>query len=257
MLIDSHAHFDAAEFDADRDAAYARARAAGVAVQILPAVTAAGWPKLEQVVARYPGLHAAYGLHPCYLAEHRPEHLAQLAGWLARERPVAVGECGLDFFIAESDPAEQERVFLAQLKLARDFGLPVIVHARRAVDQVIKCIRRVGGPQGLRGVVHSYAGSLAQATRLRELGFRVSFGGPLTYPRANRLRTLIRALPLDGFLLETDSPDQPGIAHRDGRNEPAFLAEVLAVAAELRGEPAEAIAAATTRNACELFALEG
>lgn len=252
MLIDTHSHFDAGEFDADRPAAYARARAAGVGQQVVPAVSYAGWPNLKAVVARYAGLHAAYGLHPCYLAEHRPEHLAALKQWVERERPVAVGECGLDLYIESLDPALQEQFFLAQLRLARDYELPVIVHARRAVDQVLKCIRRIGG---LRGVVHSYAGSLDQARRLRQLGFLVSLGGPLAYPRAERLHRLARELPLDGLLLETDAPDQPGPAHAGQRNEPAYLPEVLAELARLRdSDPAE-IAAATHANACRLFAL--
>lgn len=252
MLIDTHCHFDAPAFDADRDAAYARAVAAGVRAQVLPAVSAALWPGLKAVAARYPGLHAAYGLHPCYLAEHRPEHLDALRRWIEAERPVAVGECGLDLFVAGLDPLAQERYFIAQLKLAREFGLPVIVHARRAVDQVLKCIGRIGA---LRGVVHSFAGSREQALRLRERGFLVSLGGPLGYPRANRLHRLARELPLACLMLETDAPDQPGPAHQGTRNEPAYLPEVLATLAALREETPAAIAAATTRNALELFGL--
>ncbi|HXH02319.1 MAG TPA: TatD family hydrolase [Candidatus Competibacteraceae bacterium] len=252
MLIDSHSHFDDASFDHDRAAALARAHGAGVIAQILPAVSQRLWPKLKAVADPAQGLYPAYGLHPCYLPEHRPEHLDELVGWLERECPVAVGECGLDFFQPELDPVEQERYFLAQLKLARDFDLPVIIHARRAVDQVLKCIRRVGH---LRGVVHSFSGSAEQARRLRELGFLVSFGGPITYERANRLRTLVKTLPADSFLLETDAPDQPGVLHRGTRNEPAFLPEVLAVVAELRGESPQAVAAATSCNAIDLFGL--
>lgn len=254
-LIDTHCHFDVDEFDADRDAAYARARSAGVVQQVVPGVLARTWDTLDAVVARYPGLYAAWGLHPCYLAEHRPAHLAGLRARVAARRPVAIGECGLDDFIADADPEAQETYFLEQLRIARDAGLPVIVHARRAVDRVLKCIRRIGGREGLTGVVHSYAGSIEQAERLRDHGFLVSLGGPVTHERAQRLRALVRALPADGLLLETDAPDQPGAAHRGARNEPAWLPEVLATVATLRGEDPAAVAAASTAAARRLFRL--
>lgn len=252
QLVDSHSHFDAAAFDADRDAALARARGAGVVAQVVPAVDAAGWPALREVCARGPGLHPAYGLHPVCIASHRPEHLEALRDWLARERPVAVGECGLDFFVMGLDPAVQHAYFDAQLRLAREFDLPVIVHARRAVDAVIAALRKIGG---LRGVVHSFSGSVEQAAQLHALGFLLGIGGPVTYPRANRLRTLVATLPIEQLLLETDSPDQPGIRHRGQRNEPAHLVDVLDEVAMLRDMPREAVAAATTANAERLFGI--
>ncbi|HOV95525.1 MAG TPA: TatD family hydrolase [Thermomonas sp.] len=252
LLIDSHCHFDATAFDADRAAAYARAVAAGVAVQIVPAVTAASWPTLKQVCADYPGLYPAYGLHPMFIAQHRPEHLHSLRVWIEREAPVAIGECGLDFFVDGLDAQTQQASFDAQLRLARDFDLPVIVHARRAVDAVIASIRNVGG---LRGVVHSFPGSQEQAMQLHQLGFLLGIGGPLTFARANRLRKLVAHMPLEQLLLETDAPDQPGALHRGQRNEPAHLLEVLAVVASLRNTSHEVIAAATTANAQRLFKL--
>ncbi|WP_374248798.1 TatD family hydrolase [Thermomonas sp.] len=251
-LVDSHSHFDAAEFDADRAAAHARALAAGVDVQIVPAVGAAGWPKLKAVCTLFPGLHPAYGLHPMYLADHRPEHLRQLRDWIERERPLAVGECGLDFFVAGLDADAQHACFDGQLRLAREFGLPVIVHARRAVDAVLAAIRRY---PGLRGVVHSFSGSAEQAAQLHKLGFLLGIGGPVTFTRANRLRGIVASMPLEQLLLETDSPDQPGAAQRGQRNEPAHLLEVLDVIATLRNVPREEIASATSANARRLFAL--
>ncbi len=251
-LVDSHSHFDAAEFDADRAAAHARAAAAGIAVQVVPAVDAAGWPKLKAVCAESPGLLPAYGLHPMYLASHRPEHLRELRSWIERERPVAVGECGLDYFVEGLDADAQQLYFDGQLRLAREFNLPVIVHARRAVDAVIASIRKVGG---LRGVVHSFSGSAEQAAQLHKLGFLLGIGGPATYERANRLRGIVATMPLEQLLLETDSPDQPGSAHRGERNEPAYLVEVLDVVAALRSMPREELAAATTANAERLFNL--
>jgi TatD DNase family protein len=251
-LIDTHCHLDDRAFDGDRDAVVRRAREAGVARQVVPAVDAAGWPKLRDVCAIHPGLHAAYGLHPLALAAHRLEHLAELRAWIERERPVAVGECGLDYFIEELDRDAQSGWFDAQLRIARDFDLPVIVHARRAVDAVIAAVRKVGG---LRGVVHSFSGSPQQARQLWDLGFLLGLGGPVTYARANRLRRLAAEMPLEFLLLETDAPDQPDADHRGQRNEPARLTAVLEAIAALRGTDTAAIASATTHNAERLFAL--
>ncbi|WP_454262362.1 TatD family hydrolase [Pseudoxanthomonas mexicana] len=252
MLVDSHSHFDAPEFDGDRDAALARARAAGVTRQVVPAVAASSWPKLREVCAQDAGLFAAYGLHPMYLSEHRPAHLEDLRTWIEREKPVAVGECGLDFFVEGLDAETQQQYFDGQLRLAREFDLPVIVHARRAVDAVIASIRRIGG---LRGVVHSFSGSPEQARHLWQLGFLIGLGGPVTYERANRLRTLARTMPLDHLLLETDAPDQPDAGIRGQRNEPARLPVVRDVIADLRGITADEVSQATTRNAERLFNL--
>lgn len=252
MLVDSHSHFDAPEFDHDRAAALARAHAAGVLRQVVPAVSAATWPKLREVCAADAGLFPAYGLHPMYLAQHRQRHLAELRDWIERERPVAVGECGLDFFVDGLDADTQQHYFEGQLRLAREFDLPVIVHARRAVDAVIAAIRRIGG---LRGVVHSFSGSPEQARQLWTLDFMLGLGGPLTYARAQRLRRLARDMPLQYLLLETDAPDQPDAGIRGRRNEPARLSTVRDAVAELRGTSPDEIAAATTANAERLFRL--
>lgn len=256
-LVDSHCHLDAEEFDADRARVVERARAAGVCRQIVPAVTAASWPKLREVCTAAPGLYPAYGLHPTFLAEHRPQHLHELQAWVERERPLAIGECGLDYFVEGLDPQSQAYYFDGQLRLARDAGLPVIVHARRAVDAVIASIRRIGGGDGsrLRGVVHSFSGSPEQAGQLWKLGFMIGLGGPLTYDRAQRLRRLAADMPLEFLLLETDAPDQPDAEIRGRRNEPARLRRVLDTVALLRGRDPAEIAAATSANAERLFAL--
>ena len=252
-LIDSHSHFDVAEFDDDRAHALARARAAGVRRQIVPAIDAAGFARVRELCAREHGLYPAYGLHPMYLAEHRPEHLQELEQWIERERPVAVGECGLDFFVPGLDADAQREYFRRQLELARKFDLPLILHARRAVDEVTAAIRRIGN---LRGVVHSFSGSVEQAQHLWKLGFCLGLGGPLTYPRAHRLREIVATMPLEYLLLETDSPDQPLHGHQGQRNEPALLAEVCTCVAQLRGVEPEEVAAATTRNCERLFRLD-
>ena len=249
-LVDSHCHIDAAEFDGDRSDVVQRALAAGVRGMVVPAVAAAGWTKLRDVCAEASGLLPAYGLHPIALSVHRPEHLQLLRDWVERERPVAIGECGLDFFIRDLDAEAQHAYFEGQLQLARDFDLPVIVHARRAVEAVIMAIRRIGG---LRGVVHSFAGSLEQARQLWDAGFMIGLGGPVTYERANRLRRLASSMPLEFLLLETDAPDQPDAEHRGRRNEPANLVSVALTIATLRGAKVQDIATATAANAGRLF----
>lgn len=251
-LVDSHCHLDAPEFDGDRDAMLARARAAGVAAMVVPAITAASWPALRQACVSDAALHPAYGLHPMFLAEHRPTHLDELRAWLEREKPCAVGECGLDFFVEGLDATAQGHYFEKQLQLAREFELPVIVHARRAVEDVIQTLRRIGG---LRGVIHSFSGSPEQARQLWDMGFLIGMGGPVTYPRANRLRTLVATMPLEFLLLETDAPDQPDADIRGQRNEPARLAAIAAAVATLRGQAVEEIASQTTANARRLFNL--
>ncbi|MFN7521426.1 MAG: TatD family hydrolase [Lysobacteraceae bacterium] len=249
-LYDSHSHLDAPEFDADREAVIARAEAVGVDRQLVPAVDFGSWPTLKAVCALRPGLKAAYGLHPMYLDRHRPEHLDALPGWIERERPAAVGEFGLDFFVEGLDPGTQRVYFVRQLEIAKAFDLPVVLHARRAVDEVIATLRRIGG---LRGVVHSWSGSEEQAAQLHRLGFKLGIGGPVTVERAQRLRRTVATVPREQLLIETDSPDQPDATRRGERNEPAFLRTVLAEVARLRSEDEAEVAAYTSANAEALF----
>ena len=252
FLIDSHSHIDVAAFDGDRASVLARARAAGVDRQVVPAISLAGFAILRDLCRTEPGLYPAYGLHPMYLAEHRPEHLAQLTAWIDREHPCAVGECGLDFHVEGLDADEQRRYLRGQLEIAENFHLPVILHARRALDEVIAALRTaaVAG-----GVVHSFSGSREQARQLWKMGFCLGIGGPVTYERASRLRGIVASMPLEFLVLETDSPDQPLHGRQGARNEPALLAEVCACVATLRGDEPEAIAAATTENCERVFGL--
>ncbi|MCU7842788.1 MAG: TatD family hydrolase [Candidatus Thiodiazotropha sp. (ex Monitilora ramsayi)] len=252
-LIDSHAHFDDASFDSDRAEALARAEHVGVEAQIIPAVKAAWWPRIRQLSQTYTGLHATYGLHPMYLEDHRTEHLDQLHEWVEREQPVAIGECGLDFYIDDPQPETQQFYFERQLDLARQSNLPVIIHARRSVEAVINTLRNY---PGMTGVLHSYAGSEQQARQLIDMGFCVSFGGPVTYERSKRLHKLVQNLPLSSILLETDAPDQPGSAHRGERNEPAYLPEVLKAVSRLRDQDPAEIAEQTSINTRRLFHLD-
>ncbi len=249
-LTDSHAHLDDGSFDPDRAEVMQRAAEAGVRRVVVPAIHRDSWAGIERLCRDYPQALPAYGLHPIYLEQHRPEHVAELTRWLKDHPAVAVGEIGLDYFLEELDRERQRDYFEQQLHVAREFDLPVIVHARRAMDEVTSTLRRIGG---LRGVVHSFAGSEQQAEQLWRLGFCLGIGGPVTYERAQRLRRIVASMPIEYLLLETDAPDQPGAGHRGQRNEPAHLVEVLRVVAELRGDSAENIAAATSANAATLF----
>ena len=251
-LADSHVHLDDASFNSDRDTVIERARKAGVALQVIPGVDAASWPRIRALCVPGSSLFPAYGLHPMFMHQHRPEDLAALSTWLSAHRPVAVGEIGLDFYADDHDAEGQRGYFRQQLALAREHDLPVILHARAALDEVTATLRRIGG---LRGVVHSFAGSPQQAEQLWKLGFHIGIGGPVTYERAQRLRRIVANMPVEYLLLESDAPDQPLSTHRGERNEPARVAEVLQCVASLRGDTLEAIAAATTANVKRLFAI--
>ena len=253
MWIDSHCHLDAPEFDADRDRVIAEARSAGVEAQILPAIRAANWPHLKVLCDGHPDLFPAYGLHPMFLADHRPEHLPQLRQWVERERPVAVGECGLDFFVDGLDPETQRDFLRGQLDLAAEFDLPVILHARRAVDALLVELRRYGGR--LRGVVHSYSGSEEQAQQLFKLGFCLGIGGPVTYERAQRLRRLVARMPIEFLVLETDAPDQPPAWSRGTRNTPGHLPDIAEQVVLLRHMDIVSLARETQTNTRNLFRL--
>ncbi len=252
VLIDSHAHLDLDTFDADRATVLERARSAGIAACVVPATTRDGWDTLEQLCKRHDMLHAAYGLHPMFLHSHAPGHLQELEHVLERGRAVAVGECGLDFHVDGLDADTQRMYFKRQLEMAAAADLPVIIHARRAEEEVMQTVRHI---KSLRGVVHSFSGSAEQARQLFQCGFLIGLGGPVTHDGSHRLHRLAARIPLEQLLLETDAPDQSGAAHQGERNEPGYLPEVLDRITSLRSESREEIAAAATRNARNLFGL--
>jgi TatD DNase family protein len=245
MWIDSHCHLDAAEFAADRDQVAAAAQAAGVRTLVVPAVAVAQFPAMRAVCQRYPGCAPAYGIHPLYVGSAQPADLATLRRWLRDEPAVAVGEIGLDHFDPAADRQLQEWWFVEQLKIAREFELPVLLHVRRAIDPILKQLRRIKVPGG---IAHAFNGSRQQADELIKLGFKLGFGGTLTYPGSSRIRALARELPLESIVLETDAPDIPPAFAPRQRNEPAHLPRFGAELAALRGAAEESIAAATTAN---------
>jgi TatD DNase family protein len=259
MWIDSHCHLDAPEFDADRDAVAAAARAAGVQLMVLPAVQAAHFERVRALAHRH-GAAYALGIHPLCVDRAADEDLDRLQQALtdARDDPrlVAVGEIGLDHFVPGLDRARQERFYLAQLKLARAAGLPVILHVRRSADALLKGLRRIAVAGG---IAHAFNGSAAQAQAFVALGFRLGFGGAMTHERALQIRALARSLPETVPVLETDAPDIPpqwlyrraaerAAGQASGRNTPAELPRIGAVLAELRGWTLAQTAAITAAN---------
>lgn len=245
MLIDTHCHLDATEFDADRAAVLARAHAAGVTRIVVPAVERANFDRVAALCRQYSGCSPAYGIHPMYVDQAETEDLEALRETLRREQPIAVGEIGLDRFVADHDDARQEFYFVEQLKIAREFDLPVLLHVRRAIDPILKHLRRIHVPGG---IAHAFNGSRQQADEFIKLGFKLGFGGAMTWPRANRLRELAATLPLESIVLETDAPDIPPLWLGRGRNEPVEIAAIAREIAALRNMEIPALVAATMAN---------
>lgn len=271
MWIDTHCHLDAPEFDADRDAVARRARAQDVSCLVLPAVFPDNFDAVRELAHRHGGAYAL-GIHPLFVAQSVEQAtrqaggagveaaIAAVADALVQHRDdprlVAVGEIGLDFFVEGLDRDAMARCFEAQLDLAQQHGLPVILHSRRAVDAVLKQLRR---RPGLRGIAHAFNGSDQQAQVLVDLGLRIGFGGALTFDRALQIRRLAATLPLEAIVLETDAPDIPPhwlyvnaeqrAAGQRSRNEPAELPRIAGELAALRGLTRAELARATRANA--------
>lgn len=262
MWTDSHCHLDAPEFDADRDAVVERAKAAGVTQIVLPAVGRFDFDTVRDLAHRH-ALSHALGIHPLFVDKAEDDDLVALRDALRAAadpaqrdaRLVAVGEIGLDHFVPGSDLAKQERFFVAQLKLAREFDLPVILHSRRSVDTVLKHLRAIG-VRG--GIAHAFNGSEQQAAVFIELGFKLGFGGAMTFERALQIRRLAQGVPADAIVLETDAPDIPPhwlyrtadqrAQGERSRNEPAELPRIARTLAELRGLSLPELARLSTAN---------
>lgn len=250
MLVDTHCHLDATEFDDDRTAVADAAMQAGVGLIVVPAVERANFGAVASVCRDYPHCLAAYGIHPMYVPQARDEDLETLRDTVLREHPLAIGEIGLDRFVEPRDDRRQEHYFTAQLELARETSLPVLLHVRRAIDPVLKLLRlcRVPG-----GIAHAFNGSRQQADEFIKLGFKLGFGGAMTFPRASRIRELAATLPLDAIVLETDAPDIPPEWRVGARNTPDQLPRIAQTLADLRGIELQAVAAATTANAAAVL----
>lgn len=255
VLIDTHCHLAANDFAADRAAVFAAAQAVGVATLVVPALSADGFAAVRDCCRRYPGCIPAYGIHPLCVGDAREEDLAELRRWLEREAdsaqaPVAVGEIGLDFLVGPTDVERQQHFFLEQLRIARDAGLPVLLHTRRAIDQVLAGLRRIGVNGG---IAHAFNGSRQQADEFLRIGCKLGYGGTLSQARASRIRQLAATLPAEAIVLESDAPDMPPAWLAGGRNTPAELPRILAILAELRATAPIDLAATTSANARQVL----
>ncbi|WP_291990939.1 TatD family hydrolase [Candidatus Accumulibacter sp. ACC007] len=251
MLVDTHCHLAAAEFADDRDGVAAAAGAAGVSAIVVPAFDVASFSAVHVCCARYPGCVAAYGIHPLYVQQASESDLLRLKEWLPRVAagaapPVAVGEIGLDLFVADPAIDRQEYFFAEQLKIARESDLPVLLHVRRSVDRVLRQLRRI---RVRGGIAHAFNGSRQQADEFIKLGFKLGFGGAMTYPGSTRIRRLAASLPLAAIVLETDAPDMPPQWLAGARNTPVELPRIADLLAALRGIDSDQLAAATSANA--------
>lgn len=278
MFIDTHCHLDATEFEGMQADVVRNAQMAGVGRIVVPSVTRTNFEIVQKLCVQHSSCVPAYGIHPMYTPDAMPGDLEVLREYLQQHRPVAIGEIGLDFFIQHYDRARQEYFFVEQLKLAREFDLPVLLHLRRAQDVVLKHLR-VNKVRG--GIAHAFNGSRQQADEFIKLGFKQGFGGAMTYPRATKLRELATTLPLDCIVLETDAPDIPpeflarGLPNGQSRfplpnpppegerenellrkkivNEPRYIPRIAQTLASLRGMTLDEIAVATTANALNVL----
>jgi TatD DNase family protein len=257
VWFDSHCHLDAEEFDADRDEVVERARSAGVHAMLIPGVEVATFERVREVAHRY-GFGYALGIHPLYVSRAAEGDLEQLADAVQRAQVdphfVGIGEIGLDFADGSPDAERQEQFYQAQLRLARAWSLPVVLHVRRSADRLLKYLRRIEVPGG---IAHAFNGSEQQAREVTACGLRLGFGGSATFSGSLRIRRLAVEVPDPAIVLETDAPDiAPQWMHlEDGprRNEPAQLPRIAAVIAQLRSVSPAQLAAINQRNVLDAF----
>ncbi|WP_456379168.1 TatD family hydrolase [Thiolapillus sp.] len=253
-IIDSHCHLDMPAFDQDRQQVLEQARCVGIEGFVVPGTTQESWQKILDLAAQNHDVYPALGLHPCFCSAQATGRIEQLRVLAESAHPVAIGEIGLDFYPGNRDLNRelQLQLFELQLQIAQDLGLPVILHTRKAHDQVLGLLKK----HSLKGgISHAFNGSWQQAQQYMGLGFCLGFGGMLTYERSSRLRTLAKTVPLEYLVLETDAPDMPGAAHQYQRNSPEYLPEVLDTLSRIRKEDRQNIAATTTANVKRVLAL--
>lgn len=255
MWIDTHCHLDAAEFaGGEADTIAASSRILGISHIVIPAVARESFSAVQALAARQTNCVYALGIHPMYVSQAEDNDLdilrATAANAMSDPRFVGIGEIGLDFFLPEltEEPlrGKQEYFYGEQLGIARDLELPVLLHVRRSQDVILKHLRRV---QRVRGIAHAFNGSFQQAEEFIRLGFKLGFGGAMTFPRSLQIRRLAAELPQDSIVLETDAPDIPPVWLNKGRNSPEELPRIGQVLAELRGVTPDQVAEFTTNNA--------
>ena len=251
-LFDSHCHLDFAVFDGDRKEIIDECKSQGIQHILLPGVTAATWSRLLKLAQSDDLFVSALGLHPYFVQQHSMDHLPLLEQYLAENKVSAIGEIGLDYYLANLDQDLQKEYFTKQLALAKNENLPVILHVRKAHDDVLQQLRKfkLSG-----GIVHAFSGSEQQAAQYIDLGFKLGFGGSVTYERATKLRRLIKNVPLESIVLETDAPDMAPAKYSQQRNSPVYILETLHVISELREEPVQQILRTTTQSALNVLHL--
>ncbi len=252
-MIDTHCHIDLPIFEENFNNVLQRARNAGVIAQVLPGVVRAGWQRILQLCSTEEGLYPAIGLHPMYLSFHGKDDLAELARLAHQEPLVAIGEIGLDYFRKDISVSAQQELFEAQLTIAKQAKLPILLHVRKAHDQVQATLRRLQFHNG--GIVHAFSGSLQQAEHYLKLGFKISVCGTITYDRASKIRTVARSLPLSALVIETDSPDIPPANHYGEINYPEYLPDILSALVHLREESHTQIAEQLEVNSRDCLSL--
>ena len=250
QTIDTHCHLDLELFDTDRKKILSHCHTLGIYKIFIPAIRSATWDKLLQLCDEHRNLYPMLGLHPMFIVQHNEQDLQKLRTYVAQHSPCAIGEIGLDFFIKNNYPEKQMDFFSEQLNIAQQHNLPIVLHVRKAHQQVLKILeqRNVMG-----GIVHAFSGSIQEAERYIKLGFKLGFGGMLSYSHSRKLRQLAIQLPLTAIVLETDAPDMSGQKHHGQRNRPEYLLECLETLSSLREESIEAIARQTTENANSVF----
>jgi len=252
-LVDTHCHIDIERYFPDCEATLNRSRIAGVTDMVLAGVDRDGWQRMVDLSCRYPGVHAAPGLHPMYLDNHHPDDLEVLVQLARAQSVVALGEVGLDYHIENADRSAQQKLFEAQIDIASASHLPLLLHVRKAHDQVLATLRRKRFAQG--GIVHAFNGSYQQAVQFIGLGFMVGICGTISYDRARKIRRVAAELPLEALVLETDAPDIPPANHWGEWNSPEYLPEILDALAMIRPESVFDIARQTTINARRVLGL--
>ncbi len=254
MLFDSHAHLDDKRFNDDREEVIARAAAGGLAGILNAGADMFSSARGVELAERHALVWAAVGIHPHDAKDAMEADYARLAAWCARPKVVAVGEIGLDYHYDFSPRDMQQTVFVRQLDLARQVGKPIIIHDREAHGDILAIVKREG--KGLAGVFHCFSGSVEMAREVLKLGFYVSVAGPVTFANANKLHAVVKAVPLERLLIETDSPYLTPVPFRGKRNEPAHVRYVAETVAGLLGMETEALAAVTTENTKRLFGIK-
>jgi TatD DNase family protein len=250
-LFDSHCHLDFSVFDSDRDAIFEQMRKVGIEGVLIPGVKKENWRFIRQLAAIKPGVHVALGLHPMFLKEHRKEHIHDLELAAGIKPLSAIGEIGLDFYEKNLDRKIQIALFKAQLEIAKSCQLPVVLHVRKAHEDILLYLKTTKFKEG--GIVHAFNGSMQQAERYRDFGFKLGFGGAMTYDRAVKLRDLAKNLPLSDIVLETDAPDMLPADTDKKHNSPLLIFNNFNTLVELREESAEEIARQTTENARQIL----